>query len=182
MNKTAPAAHDKPDEKRLTLLYLGVRIGSKKQKLHKWFDVEGIPNDGKSLGLNSDAIRFAISGTEEAKMAERYAAYGPKNIAKGASVGQIWSIVTREENTVLPSTAKYIELWVNKEDVHEWLAEAVAAEAMIKDARRTAKDKTSFANALISLAPVSRAYKRANAAGQAAILQKVITYIMRGKQ
>jgi hypothetical protein len=181
MNQTALAAHDVKPEKRLTLLYLGIRVGLKKQKVHKWFNIEGIPNEGKSLDLNSDKFLCPISGSEEAKMSERYMAYGGKNIARGASIGQIWSIVAKDETSVIPSTAKYIELWGSKEDVHEWLAASVAAEATIKEAKRPAKDKTSFANALTFLAPISRTYGRANSAGKAAILQRVITYIMRGK-
>lgn len=160
--ETAPVAQDK---KTIHLLYIGTRVNSKNKPVHKWFKVDGIDNDGSTLDQYDD---------------KRIAIYGGTNISKRATIGQIWSIVEQGKGTVLPSTAKYVELWDNKQNVQEWFADDLVARATLQELKRSVKDKTSFEKSLDALEPLRRAYGRASRVGRAAILQRVMAHIMRG--
>lgn len=174
MVKTAPAAHDEP---RVTMLYLGVKQSNQNPQnlFSQWVDLGDL--DITKVVSYQEWVR-----TLPEDDGNRLVAYeaGAKNISK-ASIGQVWNFIKTDTGVKVGNSVKYIGLWPNEQDIKEWIANEVVVKATVADLKRPLKDKTTFAKCLDSLSPICRAYARANTAGRAALLQKVITHIMRGR-
>lgn len=104
-----------------------------------------------------------------------------------APVGGVVSVespvdVDREGvNQVYTLTAKYMEMWRDKDDVEQWSAQTLAHEAE-KVARAQARGDKRKYSALNILNPLVRTYRQLGPLARAALIARVIHYIVNGHE
>ena len=78
-------------------------------------------------------------------------------------------------------TAKYMEMWRDKDDVEQWSAQTLAHEAE-KVARAQARGDKRKYSALNILNPLVRTYRQLGPLARAALIARVIHYIVNGHE
>lgn len=150
---------DPPETEEVQWLYLGIRRDAKK-KQHVWYDLSGIPNDGKPLAYD-----------------EKRALWYDGLTCPGLT-GTICKVKCKVGSTsVFLKSAKPVGVWSNRDDVMRWQTENRARE-MEHD--RTSKTMRACKENLVLkvLEPIRRAYHAtSNHKQKTYILAQVIEYI-----
>lgn len=149
----------------ITLLYLGVREGHDKPRVHEWAEVEGIPNDGRPLPKD---VTTRIYGAKKKRH---------NNVAAGASPGSIYRFEQSGESTaIFPHSAVYQGMWKNKDDIARWQAESRAIDYAIDMRAKEKKDNKRRLD-LETIEPICEAYYRLVGPQKTILLAEVIRFI-----
>lgn len=147
------------------LLYLGVREGQDKPRVHEWAEVEGIPNDGSPLPKD---VKKRIYGAKKKKH---------NNVAAGASPGSIYKFEQDENSTaIFPHSASYQGQWKHKDDVARWQAESRAIDYAIDMRAKERKDNKRRVD-METMQPICEAYFKLVGQQKTILLAEVIRYI-----
>jgi len=153
----------------ITLLYLGVRAGQDALKVHKWAEIEGIPNDGSPLPKD---VKTRIYGAKKKKY---------NNVAAGASPGSIYKFEqedpsTNDRGSIYPHSASYQGQWKNKEDVAKWQAKSRAIDYGIDMKAKERKDNKRRID-METLEPLCEAYCKLVGPQKTILLAEIIKYV-----
>ena len=147
------------------LLYLGVREGQDKPRVHEWAEIEGIPNDGSPLPQD---VKTRIYGAKKKRH---------NNIAAGASPGSIYRFEQDETSTAIYlHSAIYQGQWKNRDDVARWQAESRAIDYGIDMKAKERKDNKRRVD-LETIEPICQAYYRLVGPQKTILLAEVIRHI-----
>jgi len=160
----------KQGEAVIMAVYVGIRLTTKDQRRHVWYEVPEDSNDGQKL----DDLMQPPNGLKET----RFVKLKP---AKYSKPGQVYRITTKNNNGTwyLPSISDFQGWWENQEDVTRWQVEHTAANV---DAARNSKMRKEMTRNFDyeRLKPFHDAYRLASPAQQSIILAHIIRYITRG--
>jgi len=153
----------------ITLLYLGIREGRERSRMHEWAEIEGLPNDGEELPKD---VKTRIYGKAKGKY---------NNIAAGASPGAIYKFeqddpASNDKGSIYSHSAAYQGQWKNKEQVSEWQIESRAVDYAI-DMKAKEKKENKRRKDMEPLDPICRAYHKAVGSQKTIILAEVMKYI-----
>jgi hypothetical protein len=148
----------------IRLLYLGVREGQDKPRVHEWAEVDDVPNDGQPL---PPEVKTRIYGAKRKRN---------NNIAL-ASPGAIYRFEQDETSTaIFPHSASYQGQWRNKDDVAKWQAESRAIDYGIDMRAKERKDNKRRID-MEALEPICRAYYRLVGPQKTILLAEVMRFI-----
>lgn len=159
---------------RRKMLYMGVRRGDKNPRLHLWWDVDDLSNDGRTLhqqereSADPDKDREHLYATDKKR--------GNTNIVPIAQIGTVWSFEMCGSR-IRGSTGEFEEKWANNDDVVKWVAESRAKEARIEKDRLAAAEKRKPRPDLAHLEPFRKAYMNLNSIEGAILLGEIIAYV-----